>query len=80
MVSRVKAYCDFCAEEIDVPSEESVVILAGYRSYATRAEFHRVDVCDNCLKTRNVALELVELERADRAKAEAAAVPEDVTL
>lgn len=69
MVSRVKVDCDFCGQPIVVPSEESVVLLLGYRSYATRAEYHRADACGDCLSSRNLALELVELERADREKA-----------
>ena len=74
MVSRVIPYCDFCGGEVDGPSEDQVVILMGYRSYATRADFHRGDVCDTCLKTKNIALEITEQERADRAKADAGAI------
>jgi hypothetical protein len=69
MVSRVKVDCDLCGSPMDIPSEESVVLLLGYRSYATRSEYHRIDVCGDCLENRNVALELVGLERADREKA-----------
>ena len=57
-----------------VNTGEGHMILMGYRSYASRADFHRADVCGTCLKSVNVALVLVELERADRAKADAGAI------
>lgn len=75
MVSRVNAYCDFCGEQVEGPSEDQPVILIGYRSYADRGDYHRADVCKNCLATRDVAGEMFALEAADRAKSEPGQIP-----
>lgn len=80
MVSRVKAFCDFCGDEVPEPSEDQVVVLLGYRSYADRSDYHRADVCNDCVQGRNVLAEMVKLEKDDRANLERGQIPGSLTF